>query len=106
MSTEIEIIGVGAFVPFEGSDGPRPLDRGAKVKVEDALAKRLVADGVAKLPGAEASGGPITGDYASQKPSDLQAEADRRGLTVEGTGADGNVLKADLVAALEADDAA
>lgn len=33
---------------------------------------------------------------------ELQAEADRRGLTVEGTGKDGNVLKADLVKALSA----
>lgn len=31
---------------------------------------------------------------------ELQAEADRRELTVEGTGKDGNVLKADLVKAL------
>lgn len=35
---------------------------------------------------------------------ELQDLADERGLQVEGTGADGNVLKGDLVAALEADD--
>lgn len=58
-------------------------------------------------PEAPAAGGePITGDYESHKPADLQAEADRRGLTVEGTGQGGNVLKADLVTALQADDAA
>lgn len=34
----------------------------------------------------------------------LQAEADRRGLDIEGTGKDGNVLKADLVTALQAHD--
>jgi hypothetical protein len=45
-------------------------------------------------------------DYDSQQVDDLQAEADRRGIEVEGTGADGNVLKKDLVAALKADDAA
>jgi hypothetical protein len=49
---------------------------------------------------------PITGDYESHKKDDLQAEADRRGLEVEGTGADGAVVKDDLVEALEADDAA
>lgn len=48
---------------------------------------------------------PITGDYGSHKADELQAEADRRGLSIEGTGAGGNVLKDDLVKALEADDA-
>lgn len=42
--------------------------------------------------------------YEGQTVDELQAEADRRGLEVEGTGKDGNVLKGDLVAALEADD--
>jgi hypothetical protein len=45
---------------------------------------------------------PITGDYDRHSAEELQGEADRRGLTVEGTGKDGNVLKSDLVAALEA----
>jgi hypothetical protein len=44
--------------------------------------------------------------YAAMKSADLQAEADQRGLTVTGTGAGGNVVKDDLVAALQADDAA
>lgn len=43
--------------------------------------------------------------YADRKVDELQAEADERGLEVEGSGKDGKVLKADLVAALEADDA-
>jgi hypothetical protein len=43
--------------------------------------------------------------YDSMSPEDLQAEAARRELDVQGTGADGNVLKKDLVAALQADDA-
>lgn len=43
--------------------------------------------------------------YAGQTPDELKAEAEKRDLTVEGTGANGNVLKGDLVAALEADDA-
>ena len=48
--------------------------------------------------------GSDAGGYDSQTKDDLQAEADKRGLEVEGTGKDGNVVKADLVAALEADD--
>lgn len=45
------------------------------------------------------------GGYTGTK-DELQAEADERGLEVEGSGANGNVTKADLIAALEADDAA
>jgi hypothetical protein len=44
-------------------------------------------------------------NYADQTVEDLRAEADRRELEVEGTGKDGNVVKKDLVAALEASDA-
>ena len=47
-----------------------------------------------------------TTGYAGQGADELKAEAEKRGLEVEGTGANGNVLKADLVAALEADDKA
>lgn len=42
--------------------------------------------------------------YSGQSVEELQAEADKRGLEVEGTGKNGNVLKGDLVAALEQDD--
>ena len=44
------------------------------------------------------------GSYDSQTVDELQALADSRGLDVEGSGKDGNVLKSDLVAALEASD--
>lgn len=44
--------------------------------------------------------------YDGMKPEELQAEADARQLSVEGTGKDGNVLKADLVTALVAHDVA
>lgn len=44
--------------------------------------------------------------YDGMKPEELQAEAELRQLAVEGTGKDGNVLKADLVTALVAHDAA
>lgn len=51
--------------------------------------------------------------YDGQKTDELQAEVDKRNadredddlIEVTGTGKDGRVLKADLVAALEADDA-
>lgn len=42
--------------------------------------------------------------YDKMSVEDLQSEIDSRGLEVEGTGANGNVLKRDLIAALEADD--
>lgn len=41
-----------------------------------------------------------TTDYESMTKEELQQEASRRNLTVTGTGADGNVLKSDLVSAL------
>ena len=44
--------------------------------------------------------------YSSKGADELKAEAEKRGLEVEGTGANGNVLKDDLVKALEADDVA
>lgn len=44
-------------------------------------------------------------DYSTWSPDDLKAEVETRELEVTGTGKDGNVLKADMVAALEADDA-
>jgi hypothetical protein len=49
--------------------------------------------------------GRIDGDYEQHGKDDLQREADLRGLTVEGTGANGNVLKDDLVDSLLAHDA-
>lgn len=53
--------------------------------------------------GAEASSAE-EGDYSSMNSADLKAEADERELEVEGSGANGNVTKADLVKALEEDD--
>lgn len=66
----------------------------------DLVDKGNLTDG--KAAKAESAGG----GYAGQSPDELKAEAEKRDLTVEGTGKDGNVLKGDLVAALEADDAA
>lgn len=61
-------------------------------------------------PGAD----PEANDWGSKSAKDLQAEVDRRNdereddaaIVLNGTGKDGKVVKADLVAALEADDAA
>lgn len=44
--------------------------------------------------------------YKGKSAEDLQVEADARGLTVEGTGQDGRVLKSDLLSALVASDGA
>lgn len=43
-------------------------------------------------------------DYGAESVEELQREADKRGLDVEGSGSGGNVLKDDLVKALRADD--
>jgi hypothetical protein len=48
---------------------------------------------------------PVRTGYDAQTVDQLQALADTRGLTVEGTGSGGHVVKADLVAALQASDA-
>lgn len=53
---------------------------------------------------AKAKSDPAPTGFDKLNLDELKAEADKRGLEVEGTGKDGNVLKADLVAALEADD--
>lgn len=114
----IEIVGVGAYVKSETDKRARPYRRGRVLSVDEAVAERLIARGVAVREGEKpdpveeapvedtVAVEEITGDYESHLKDDLQGEADRRGLEVEGTGADGNVVKDDLVAALEADDAA
>lgn len=71
--------------------------------VPDDMVQRLDAAGALEpLPGADVAGS----GYESMTVDDLHEMADTRGLTVDGTGANGNVLKSDLVAALEADDRA
>lgn len=50
---------------------------------------------------------PISGDYDNRKKHSalaLQAEADRRGLAIAGSGSQGNVTRKDLITALEHDD--
>ena len=48
---------------------------------------------------------PAVVNYDKQGADELAKEAEARGLTVTGTGKDGAVLKADVVAALQTDDA-
>lgn len=69
----------------------------------DLIGAYRKATGVQVADPAPASG-PSGVDYESMPVEDLQAEADRRDLEVEGTGSGGNVLKKDLVDALKADD--
>lgn len=86
------------------------LDHGVKVQRKILAGTRVppdLIDAYAEATGdsqAAAAGTDEATNYNSMNVEDLQAEADRRGLTVEGTGKDGNVLKSDLVAALEASD--
>lgn len=62
------------------------------------------AEAAAKEHIATATGEPVSGDYDGETMHALEQEAERRGLEVEGTGANGNVKKGDLVSALKADD--
>jgi hypothetical protein len=62
----------------------------------------LARAGVATTLRADVSEPVVYGDLTTEE---LQAKADELGLAVEGTGKGGNVVKADLVAALEAHDA-
>lgn len=71
-----------------------------------AWAKDLVhADDLESSSKSQSSSGSSGPDYSKMTPAELQGEADKRELEVEGSGANGNVVKADLVSALEADDA-
>lgn len=52
-----------------------------------------------------AGGTPNTFDYSGASVDEVEAEFNARGLTAAGSGKDGNLLKSDMVKALEADDA-
>lgn len=87
-----------------GEAWPAP---GGEVDLPDQEGAKLCASGLA-TPVRDDDGDVekrSTIDYESRSREELQDEADRRDLAVEGTGKDGYVLKADLVAALAADDA-
>lgn len=74
----------------------------ARATADEAGDPRDVApeDATVEVPAASTSQG-----YDAMSPEELQTEADKRGLSVVGTGSGGNVLKKDLVGALQADDA-
>lgn len=78
-------------------DGIRLSQGGEPVELTDDQLKRLRAAG-AKVSEQEAE------DYSALSKDDLEKEAASRGLEVEGSGADGNVVKDDLVSALEESD--
>lgn len=82
--------------PSEAQVDDVTLVKGVPVDLDEEQAARLVATTGVKLDTGDTSG--------SKSKDDLQAEADIRGLTVEGTGSGGNVTKDDLVAALQAHD--
>jgi hypothetical protein len=75
----------------------------------DAYRARVGDGQAAQSPGAAAradtDGGSADGlDYGGQTVEELQAEAERRGLEITGTGAGGKVVKGDLVTALQGAD--
>lgn len=90
----------------EGSLIPVPEVERLGLKSEDG---KIVLPGARPAVDAGAGSGDEAGapvDYASWEKEALEAEAEKRELEVKGTGANGNVLKADLVKALETADAA
>lgn len=83
-----------------GQPVPPDLADAYRAKVGDEQAETTPGEDTGGSPDPD----PITEDYGSYSPELLQGEVERRGLTVEGTGASGNVVKGDLVSALEAND--
>jgi hypothetical protein len=81
-----------------------------------AEAQKMAIEEAQRRAAAEAGGGggeaeSITGDYEKPTAKELEGEVERRKaagreINVEGTGSGGNVVKGDLVKALEADDKA
>lgn len=83
----------------EGGDGGRSEKTELPKRGEGAPANKR-----APAPGSNKGIGPEDYEGAWSK-DELEAEAESRGLTVKGSGEGGRVLKADLVKALEKDDA-
>lgn len=70
------------------------------------VTKSGVITNKARTPGGENKGAVDAEDYeGAWNKDELQEEVESRGLTVEGSGANGAVLKSDLIAALQKDDA-
>lgn len=87
----------------DGSEGTvharKDAHAGDTITLTAAESERLVALGAVVPADADKT-------YGEMTVKELQAEADERGLTVEGSGANGNVLQEDLLTALKADDEA
>lgn len=101
---ELEPVVMGP--PAYGSPDPEtanqtllPLVDNSMVTAEEGTTSEDYAAGAEAGAGAE-----ITENYDEHSKEELQAEADRRGLEIEGSGKEGNVLKDDLIEALEDDD--
>jgi hypothetical protein len=82
----------------------KPVRKAVKTETTDATTVGETATASTEETAAASTAEPPKTDYADQHVDELRAEVEKRGLEVQGSGADGNVLKKDLVAALEADD--
>jgi hypothetical protein len=100
-----EVIAAESLTVFDEQIGiSRKLFAGQAVPPDLVRAYRgAVGDAQADDPAEEAD---AARSYDGMSAEDLQTEADRRKLSVAGTGANGNVLKKDLVDALRAADGA
>lgn len=103
---DLKITRGGFFLNLHGAR--RPVQKGAVVTVADEIGARLIEQGRA-IPvdvSAPAEGGEpvVTANYDEFSVEDLTTLAEQRGLEVAGSGKDGRVVKADLVAALTASD--
>lgn len=105
------------FEPVSDAEAERLKEIGAALDPKEAAeqtrreaadeAERLRARAAALEAEADAAENPPeAANLSSMSKSDLQARADEAGLTVEGTGKDGAVTKADLESALSQHDAA
>jgi hypothetical protein len=103
--TEAEVLAQLETLPADDLEAVRAYERTHLARgsiTRHGLMSTLVSSRstTAKVPAESTSEG-----YDEMTVEDLQAEVDRRGLTVAGTGAGGNVLKKDLVGALQHNDA-
>jgi hypothetical protein len=90
-----------SYISTPPFSSPDPGTDALKMEIVDSEQDALTA----KVEGAEVAKGKAEGtNYNSLSPEELDNLVKERDLTVKGTGANGNVLKKDKVAALQADD--
>lgn len=97
MPVQVEIIGVGAYVPTAGSDQPRPYFRGATATLDEDVAKALVENGTAKY--LEAGDEPATSEVLSL--DDMDVRALREFATKEDISLHGATKKAEIRKAID-----